>query len=84
MGKLRLGHAILSEMARTTDQIPREEKGKMIVEDSEDSWDEGYESTEFDTSFYHGGSETIDYRIVDPTNFQILFTFYMVACKGAM
>ena len=41
------------------DQIPREEKGKMIVEDNENSWDEGYDSTDSDTSFYHGESEFI-------------------------
>ena len=46
-------------MARSTDQIPREEKGKMIVEDNKDSWDEGYDSTDSDTSFHHGESETI-------------------------
>ena len=46
-------------MTRSTDQIPRKEKGKMIVEDSKDSWDKGYDNTDSDTSFYHGESETI-------------------------
>ena len=46
-------------MTRSTDQIPREEKGKMIVEDSEDSWDKGYDSTDSDTSFHHGEIKTI-------------------------
>ena len=44
-------------MARTTDQIPHKEKGKMIVEDSEDSWDEGYDSTDSNTSSCNGESE---------------------------
>ena len=46
-------------MTRSIDQIPRKEKGKMIMEDSEDSWDEGYDSTDSDTSFHHGEIETI-------------------------
>ena len=46
-------------MTRSIDQIPREAKGKIIMKDSEDSWDEGYDSTDSDTSFYHGESETI-------------------------
>ena len=46
-------------MTRSKDQIPCEEKGKKIVEDREDSWDEGYDSTNFGTSFYNGAIETI-------------------------
>ena len=47
-------------MTRSMDRIPCEEKGKMIVEDREDSWDEGYDNTDSDTSFHHGKSETIE------------------------
>ena len=46
-------------MTRSTDQIPLEEKGKIIVEDITDSWDKGYDSTNSDTSFHRGEIETI-------------------------
>ena len=46
-------------MTRTTNQIPREEKGKMIVEDNKDSWDEEYNTTDSNTSSYNGEIETV-------------------------